>query len=31
MEWLAAEGLALVDEASDQQDGWGYRHLFLRA
>jgi ubiquinone/menaquinone biosynthesis C-methylase UbiE len=28
--WLAAEGLEVVDEAYDQQDGWGYRHLLLR-
>ena len=30
MTWLAAEGLVVVDEAFDQHDGWGYRHLFLR-
>jgi SAM-dependent methyltransferase len=29
--WLSAEGLELVDEAFDQEDGWGYRHLLLRA
>jgi len=28
-EWLAAEGLEIVDEAFDQEDGWGYWHLFL--
>ncbi|MFL5685006.1 MAG: class I SAM-dependent DNA methyltransferase [Chloroflexota bacterium] len=28
-EWLAAEHLAVVDEATDQEDGWGYWHLFL--
>jgi hypothetical protein len=28
--WLADEGLALVDEAFDQQGEWGYRHLLLR-
>ena len=31
MAWLADEGLELVDEAFDQQDGWGYRHLLLRS
>jgi SAM-dependent methyltransferase len=29
LEWLAAEGLEVVEEASDQQDGWVYWHLFL--
>ena len=29
--WLADAGLSVVDEAFDQQDGWGYRHLLLRA
>jgi cyclopropane fatty-acyl-phospholipid synthase-like methyltransferase len=28
--WLEAEGLAIVEEAFDQQDGWGYRHLLVR-
>ncbi len=28
-EWLATEGLEVVDEAFDQEDGWGYWHLFL--
>jgi SAM-dependent methyltransferase len=28
--WLEAEGLAVVAEAYDQEDGWGYRHLLLR-
>jgi len=28
--WLAAEGLAVVAEAIDQQDGWAYRHLLVR-
>jgi len=27
--WLAAEGLVILDEATDQEDGWGYWHLFL--
>jgi hypothetical protein len=31
MAWLATEGLTVVDEAFDQHEGWGYRHLFLRA
>ena len=30
MAWLAAEGLQVVDEALDQQEGWGYRHLLLQ-
>ena len=29
-DWLAAEGLTLVDEATDQEDGWAYWHLLLR-
>jgi len=28
-EWLVAEGLEIVGEAFDQEDGWGYWHLFL--
>lgn len=28
--WLAAEGLVVVAEAIDQQDGWAYRHLLVR-
>jgi SAM-dependent methyltransferase len=28
-EWLAAEGLEVVDEGSDQEDGWGYWHLIV--
>jgi ubiquinone/menaquinone biosynthesis C-methylase UbiE len=31
MAWLAAEGLDVVDEAYEQEAGWGYRHLLLRA
>lgn len=31
MAWLAAEGLQVLDEAFDQQEGWGYRHLLLRS
>jgi ubiquinone/menaquinone biosynthesis C-methylase UbiE len=27
--WLEAEGLVVVEEAFDQEDGWGYRHLLL--
>jgi SAM-dependent methyltransferase len=30
LNWLDDEGLGLVDEAYDQQDGWGYRHLLVR-
>ena len=29
--WLAAAGFDPVDEAFDQQEGWGYRHLILQA
>jgi SAM-dependent methyltransferase len=29
--WLAGAGLSVVDEGFDQQEGWGYRHLILRA
>jgi SAM-dependent methyltransferase len=29
--WLAAEGLEVVVEAFDQEDGWGYWHLLLRS
>jgi len=29
--WLRDAGFALVDEAFDQQAGWGYRHLIVRA
>ena len=28
-EWLAAEHLEVIEDASDQQDGWVYWHLFL--
>ena len=27
--WLEAEGLTVVEEAFDQEVGWGYRHLLL--
>ena len=30
-EWLTAEGLELLDEATDQEDGWAYWHLFVVA
>jgi cyclopropane fatty-acyl-phospholipid synthase-like methyltransferase len=29
--WINAEGLDIVEEAFDQEDGWGYRHLLLRS
>jgi SAM-dependent methyltransferase len=29
--WLADEGLVVVDEGFNQEDGWGYRHLLVRA
>lgn len=28
--WLGAEGLDVITEAYDQEDGWGYRHLLVR-
>lgn len=28
--WLAAAGLAIIDEGYSQEDGWGYRHLLMR-
>ena len=28
--WLSAEGLEIVEEASDWEDGWGYWHVLLR-
>lgn len=31
MGWLAAEGLEVVHEGFDQEDGWGYWHLLLRS
>jgi SAM-dependent methyltransferase len=31
MGWLADSGLEVVDEASDEQAGWGYWHLLLRS
>lgn len=29
--WLEAQGLDLVDEGFDQEDGWGYWHLLVRS
>jgi cyclopropane fatty-acyl-phospholipid synthase-like methyltransferase len=29
--WFEAAGLAIVDEAFVQEDGWGYRHFLLEA
>jgi len=29
--WLAEAGFAVADEAFDQQEGWGYRHLIVCA
>jgi SAM-dependent methyltransferase len=31
MNWMEDEGLGVVDETFDRHDGWGYRHLLLRA
>lgn len=28
--WLADEGLVVVDDGYNQEDGWGYRHLLVR-
>jgi len=28
--WLEAEGLEVVDEQYDEEDGWGYRHFLVR-
>lgn len=28
--WLAAAGLAILEEGFSQEDGWGYRHFLLR-
>ena len=30
IEWIATAGLAVIDEAYHQEDGWGYRHLLLQ-
>jgi ubiquinone/menaquinone biosynthesis C-methylase UbiE len=30
-DWLEAEGLSVVAEGFDQEDGWGYWHLLLRS
>jgi ubiquinone/menaquinone biosynthesis C-methylase UbiE len=30
LEWFAADGLEIVDEAYKQENGWGYRHFLLR-
>jgi SAM-dependent methyltransferase len=30
LDWLAAEGLEVVEEGFKQEDGWGYRHFLLR-
>ncbi len=29
--WLEAEGLTIVGEGRNREDGWGYRHLLLRS
>jgi cyclopropane fatty-acyl-phospholipid synthase-like methyltransferase len=29
LSWIADAGFSVVDEAYDQQDGWGYRNLLL--
>ena len=28
--WFAVEGLMIVEEATDQEDGWGYWHLLVQ-
>lgn len=30
LRWFADAGLTVVDEAYDQEDGWGYRHWLVR-
>ena len=30
LQWLAGEGLAILDEGLKWEDGWGYRHFLLR-
>jgi cyclopropane fatty-acyl-phospholipid synthase-like methyltransferase len=30
IEWIAHARLSVIDEASHQEDGWGYRHLLLQ-
>ena len=30
LEWVAAEGLTVVDDATDPEDGWSYWHLLMR-
>jgi SAM-dependent methyltransferase len=29
LDWIAAEGLEVVEEGFKQEDGWGYRHFLL--
>lgn len=31
LRWLDAEGLQVVEEGFDQEDGWGYWHLLIRS
>jgi SAM-dependent methyltransferase len=31
LEWFEAEGLSVIDEGFNQEDGWGYRHFLLRS
>jgi hypothetical protein len=30
VQWLAGEGLTIIDEGFKWEDGWGYRHFLLR-
>jgi hypothetical protein len=30
LRWFEAEGLGVVAEAFDQEDGWGYRHWLVQ-
>jgi len=30
IQWLAGEGLTVIDEGFKWEDGWGYRHFLLR-
>lgn len=31
LRWLGGEGLTVVEEAYDQENGWGYRHFLARS
>lgn len=31
VDWFGQQGLAVVEEGSRRENGWGYRHFLLRA